>query len=1775
MSSRRSGRLSLSGKAHPNTVVVYVLEARGLIAGDKATGGDTVGTSDPFVHVLFAGQDFKTRVEHKCKGRAHWDEKVNFVGTRRLSNIQFLVYDKDQLKKDFLGFGVVEVNTVRELKDEYISTQVDCHRSIWLKLTDKYGTAGEFGELRVAIGWTRKPKVHGKTRISLLSTLGIRKTQPGENVDVLLDEEEDDFDHDDLETPVVAPVEGETTVTDAELSSDEGEITDDEDVDEVEAEKVRLEKEKEELQEELERACKLPIKKGAYRVLFHVIEVRELKGEDLQGTSDPVCVVSVDVPLRQPVKRSTSIKKSVRSCVFDEQLFLDLKDMDEPLVESATIRFAVMDADLISRNDLIGSFTFNLIDVYYKKGHQQKNLWLGLIDEKNPKDKGIQGYAKVSVTVLGPGDTVELGDEGDEAEDNRDEEISEVLLPPNIQQELHFLRLQVYKAEDLPTLDTAKIVGTPGIDAFVRVDFNGNPRCKTKTITVKKSAGFVQTDSRRATEPLNVVYNEEMWLPTWTHRLSKNIQITLYDYDAGSKNDLVSTLLLNYQDVLKSTERFPREGYIPPRWYYLYGAPTTGGMFGDTSDQKRMNKEPSLATAYRGRILLGLRDHIAKEDSTEVEAVHKKFIRSIRSRQLPPTTTYVLRLWAICGSEIPKKKSVLSGSPTVSLALSIGPYKTQTKYITSKKGCADWCEALEMEVTFPSELLDIWNSEAVTQMVSRYDELLSEISSVKASISPELLRLRSSPITAAASANMSSQPVDEEKRQSTQNVQHLEYLERQAKLMKDWILQQMSDAQVPDVFLYLQDKKGKAMSYCRMKPSKLLFDRFNATPKWIPLQEDKANDLLDDDDFPGSVLVCMGLGSQEMAELSSSNWAPALINPFREKKPHTVRINVYQGAQLPSADASALSDPYIKVKCLGHKGKVSKRHKTCDPMWYEVVELREVMLPPSIFSPQVVLDIYDYDPGFDADDYLGTARIPVANREGSYKTENLAHWHQLFQIKPGDCGLACVLVSVDVFPEGGSSPPPPPIASIVPSCSKKAKLQIVVLGARNLEPYKALPISNPVTEFHLGDASKRRNVHHTKKGKGPNPNFGELIEIKFNLPDDLVFMPRLHLTVTDSRFGGLDKPVIGTRTVDILKYVPSSGLFEGSSGPQQMTIGNPNMSSEQDLSPAKELDIFLEETTPELDEDNLVSALEEGAISPGTEEEDDEYESSSDEDDDDLHGNGETEFVEWPLHDPLPLPTFMSGRHTLEHQLENELGPAPFQSFELFRGQLIRKNIFGKTLKSNLRKIGVLKAKMRILIEGEEKPEAEEEGVFAEDMLEKIMIPRQVHIRVNVLKGFNFTPMDIGSGKSDPYLILKLGRQKINDKKNYLNNEVNPCFYKTFELQTELPGASVLTIKAMDYDTFSSDDLIGATYIDLEDRWFSQEWQNIFAKTSSEERTKEQMTAEEHAKGLDIEETKGGDSGGVEVYRRKPVELRSLWTPTSQLEQGKLELWCDIMDQATAIKYPKVDVTPPENNIFELRVIVWKADGVPNFDTLTDQSDLFVKCNFNGFSDKVYKKTDVHWFAKNGKASWNYRLKFEDIALPISKLKSRLTFQLWDMDTVKWNDCIAETVLDLDSHLKSAFLRDEEVYQVFDDGYRRVKQVQQPVKAPISTTMEPVQPDVCADDISISIDSYTGIPRTNADGDDLNSMLMPKKKKKKKRRKVVKVDPKNTDPAHQQKQHEANEFIDNYVPSWLLGIAQRAPPNSKALKMYAYEGGVRKEMGNLWVSVELVKKRSC
>ncbi|CAB1340033.1 unnamed protein product, partial [Coregonus sp. 'balchen'] len=82
-------------------------------------------------------------------------------------------------------------------------------------------------------------------------------------------------------------------------------------------------------------------------------------------------------------------------------------------------------------------------------------------------------------------------------------------------------------------------------------------------------------------------------------------------------------------------------------------------------------------------------------------------------------------------------------------------------------------------------------------------------------------------------------------------------------------------------------------------------------------------------------------------------------------------------------------------------------------------------------------------------------------------------------------------------------------------------------------------------------------------------------------------------------------------------------------------------------------------------------------------------------------------------------------------------------------------------------------------------------------------------------------PADV-NGKADPYVVIKLGKSELKDKENYISKQLNPVFGKAFDIEATFPMESMLTVSVYDWDLVGTDDLIGETKIDLENRYYSK-----------------------------------------------------------------------------------------------------------------------------------------------------------------------------------------------------------------------------------------------------------------------------------------------------------------------------------------------------------------
>ncbi|KIH50939.1 C2 domain protein [Ancylostoma duodenale] len=74
------------------------------------------------------------------------------------------------------------------------------------------------------------------------------------------------------------------------------------------------------------------------------------------------------------------------------------------------------------------------------------------------------------------------------------------------------------------------------------------------------------------------------------------------------------------------------------------------------------------------------------------------------------------------------------------------------------------------------------------------------------------------------------------------------------------------------------------------------------------------------------------------------------------------------------------------------------------------------------------------------------------------------------------------------------------------------------------------------------------------------------------------------------------------------------------------------------------------------------------------------------------------------------------------------------------------------------------------------------------------------------------------NGMCDPYIMVKCGKQKVNLKKNYRPDTLEPIFGEFVEMEVTIPLEKDLVVSVMDRRKLFSDEEIGTTRIDLENR---------------------------------------------------------------------------------------------------------------------------------------------------------------------------------------------------------------------------------------------------------------------------------------------------------------------------------------------------------------------
>jgi hypothetical protein len=833
-------------------------------------------------------------------------------------------------------------------------------------------------------------------------------------------------------------------------------------------------------------------------------------------------------------------------------------------------------------------------------------------------------------------------------------------------------------------------------------------------------------------------------------------------------------------------------------------------------------------------------------------------------------------------------------------------------------------------------------------------------------------------------------------------------------------------SQVPDVCIHLCKGEGKDMlpiCFARIPAEEVIRTNFMEKAKWIILREDKSLNALDAGVFPGQLLIRLGLGDPAIANSTERNWLDS-VSRLKTRTPYCVRAHVYQGADLPASDSNGLIDPLIKINFMG-KFKESKHvEKNRYPLYYKTYGF-DVQLPDIEFAPQVNFQLYDADMGGLQKQYMGNFSF---NLQEGFMLKDLNDplpdpvWKNFFFEAPGD-GQGKLLVSVQLIPKPSPDYEPPRPPFLTPE-KRDAWIEIIALGIRNMAPFNFQAMTNPYLEIEL-DSFGKKDVIYTECSKKPspdNPNFLQRLIMPVKLPDNALFATPLHLNARDSRLGGYLKPVVGVGVIELTDKIPWSKSYVP---PQSDTFfSNPlDQAAGYQVKSKKEIDEMManqgmreamdeagrevanirEQRQSKADQDDHVMTQEPLSI--------DKYiESRINADDTGAGVFGALTHVELPQYGGFKKkalmedffaavdfdeeeeegpPKYMKNRSTHDTELEDILKTTPFETYKLTRGQV--NGMFGSTLKT----VGKFKGLIRVMLSPDEPPLID---------LNSLLKPSGYKVRLYLLKATGLTAMDIGiagrPGKSDPYVRITLGKYVFDDRENAIDDMTDVDLYKLVELNAELPGSSQLVIDVMDKDDIGSDDLIGTTIIDLEDRWFDKRWQEL---------------------GRENRVSATDDPGAIR-WDTKPVEVRSLYAPTSNNSQGVLHCWLDILTPAEAGAYPADDIALPPKQIFEMRVVIWKCKDVPAQDLLGGQNmtDMYVQVRPEGCKEQ---QTDTHWRAKKGKGSFNWRMLFDvELGHNTRSMKfPHLSLQIWDRDLLKYNDCICESTFDMRKYYEKAY----------------------------------------------------------------------------------------------------------------------------------------------------------
>uniref|UniRef100_A0A4W6EVY7 Otoferlin n=1 Tax=Lates calcarifer TaxID=8187 RepID=A0A4W6EVY7_LATCA len=1409
-----------------------------------------------------------------------------------------------------------------------------------------------------------------------------------------------------------------------------------------------------------------------YQVSVTVIEARQLVGLNM----DPMVCVEIGED-----KKYTSMKESTNCPYYNEYFVFDFHVPPDVMFDKILKLSVIHSKNLLRSGTLVGTFKLDVGTIYSQPEHQFYHKW-ALLSDPDDITAGCKGYVKCDIAVVAKGDTIKTPHKANESDEDDIE--GNLLIPEGVPAERQWARyyLKIYRAEGLPRMNTS-IMANDLVDPYVQVQFAGQkgktsvqkscyepiwneqivftemfpPLCKRMKLQIRDSDKVNDVAIGTHFLDLRKISNDgdKGFLPTlgpaWVNMYGSTRTYTLMDEyqelneGLGEGVSFRARLLISLgveildpssPDITSSTEvqvegvpNISETATGKVEEFFLFGSFLEATMIDRKIGDKPISFEVTIG--YYGNEIDGVVKPQTKGkkgggngDEEETELIHNS---SEEEMDDDGDLTSV--------ATTPPMKPVITDRNYFHL-----PYfeRKPCIYIKSwwqdqrrrlynaniidnvadklEDGLNDVQEIIKTEKAYPERRLR-GVLEELSQGCSQFISLANkdQNQSGRTKLDRERLKLCLSEVEAIGqqAKAMRSQVKKSTVRDKLKLAQNF--------LTKLRFLADEPQHSVPDVFIWMISN-GKRIAYARVPSKDILYSSideergkecgkvktiFLRIPGkkgfgpagwtvqskieiylWLGLNRQRKDYL---NGLPN------GFEENKLSKGPGMPTSPPISLTYMMKQIFQLRVHMYQARSLFAADSTGLSDPFARVFFSTQSQVTEVLAETLCPTWdqllvFENVELFGEATELRDDPPIIVIEIYDQDTVGKADFMGRTFAKPVVKMaDEHYGPPRFPPQLEYYQIYRGNCTAGEMLAAFELLqigPNGKADLPPidgptdmergpilPVPLGIRPVLSKY-RIEVLFWGLRDLKRVNLAQVDRPRVDIECaGKGVQSALIPNYKK----NPNFSTLV--KWFEVNELLHPP-LNIRVVDCRAFGRYTLVGSNAVTSLRKFI------------YRATDKQANNYSTMDVC------CFLYKKDDGKDGNGKKKKRKKG-----DEPEEEELDES---------------MLDWWSKYFASIETLTEVRNRMlvyPKELESEFDNFEdwLHSFNLFRGK--GGDDDDQNVTDEDRIVGKFKGSLCMYKVSDDMPR---DMSFDSNMGMFQNIPHNdpinVLVRIYVIRATDLHPADI-NGKADPYI-------------NYISKQLNPLFGKSFDVEATFPMDSTLTVSIYDWDLVGTDDLIGETKLDLENRFYSKHratcgiacnyaihgynvWRDpmkptqILAKlckdgkldgphygpggrvkvenrvfmgpTEIEDENGLKKQTDEHLALTVLKHWEDIPRVGCKLIPEH-VETRPLLHPDKPgIEQGRIEMWVDMFPKDMTAPGPALDISPRKPKKFELRVIIWNTDEVvlEDDDIFTGEksSDIFVRGWLKGQQEDK-QDTDVHYHSITGEGNFNWRFVY-------------------------------------------------------------------------------------------------------------------------------------------------------------------------------------------------------